>query len=659
MGVSVSDAPVGRLLDGRYRVEAPLARGGMATVYRAMDTRLERIVALKVMHPELAADNEFVTSFIGEARSAARLSHPNVVGVFDQGEDAGTVFLAMEYIEGRTLRQVLRERGPLAPSQALELIEPVLAALAAAHEAGIVHNDVKPENVLVGENGRVKVADFGLARALTDSGTTTRGLLLGTVNYISPEQALGEPATPRSDVYSAGIMLYELLTGGVPHSGSTDFMVVRSHIDNDVPAPSDADPSIPPIVDDLVLRATTRDPHRRFADANGFAETAAQALEVVGAPVEGLDSREYAGVSMTEAMALPPSVTDDDLVAVRPSETTLIPARDPDDPPPRQRHGRSSGTAPAGRRQPRKDAPARRSARRRPRWAGPLLLITGLLLAGGVAAGAWWLGEGRYVNVPALVDLSYAEAELRADEVGLRIRQGGTEPSERIEAGRVVRTEPPTGDRMLRGQYITVITSTGAERFTVPDLRGKPKDEAEAMLTELSLVADFDERYDERVEEGYVIDQGITPGQELRAGEQVPVYISLGREPIDITDFTGQDAAHAEQQLTEAGFQVVRAEQVRAEVRPGIVISQSPSSGQAYRGTEITLVVAIQAAEIVIPDVRGRHVDEATQILRDAGFTNIEIDERRRIFPQRIVVDQRPRPGREVEPDSKIRLRVH
>ncbi|MFW6091213.1 MAG: protein kinase domain-containing protein, partial [Actinomycetota bacterium] len=207
MDLTVSDAPLGRLLDGRYRVDAALARGGMATVYRALDTRLDRTVALKVMHPELTVDDEFVASFIGEARSAARLSHPNVVGVFDQGQDDGVVFLAMEYVEGSTLRHVLRERGPLTSAQALAMLEPVLSALSAAHEAGIVHRDVKPENVLVGENGRIKVADFGLARALADSGTGNHGVLLGTVNYISPEQAQGAPATPRSDVYSAGVML--------------------------------------------------------------------------------------------------------------------------------------------------------------------------------------------------------------------------------------------------------------------------------------------------------------------------------------------------------------------------------------------------------------------------------------------------------------------
>lgn len=654
MDVSVSDTPVGRLLDGRYRVEAALARGGMATVYRAVDTRLDRVVALKVMHPELADDNEFVLRFIGEARSAARLSHPNVVGVFDQGEDDGTVFLAMEYVEGRTLRQVLRDRGPLPPAAALEMIQPVLAALGAAHEAGIVHRDVKPENVLVGTNGRIKVADFGLARALSEPSTATRGLLLGTVNYISPEQALGEPATPRSDVYSAGIVLYEMLTGSPPHTGPTDFVVVRSHIDNDVPPPSAADPSIPPIVDELVALATARDPQRRFADGSQFAEAVSVAHDAVGPVIDGLETREAAGVSIAEAMSIP---------GVEHGrggrwETTVMPAQAPASLPARRDlPARAEPVLPV-RRERRSDVPVRRAARRRRQWVGPVLLVAGLVLAAGVAAGAWWLGEGRYVTVPSMLDMTVEEATLLAQQEGLFVQTGGTEPSEAIEAGKVLRTQPTAGDRLLRGQYITLITSSGAERYAVPDLRGKTREEAESLLEEQNLVPAVEERYDDQVPEGVVIGQGVDPGRELRADEQVPVYVSKGREPVEIVDFTGQDANQAEQQLREAGFEVTRQEQPNPNVRSGFVISQSPNSGTGHRGDTITLVVAAQQNQIVVPEVRGMHVSDAERILREAGFTNIKVDRRVTFFPQEIVVDQRPRPGREIKPDQQIELIV-
>ncbi|HEX6339181.1 MAG TPA: Stk1 family PASTA domain-containing Ser/Thr kinase [Jiangellaceae bacterium] len=655
MDVSVSDTPVGRVLDGRYRVEAALARGGMATVYRAVDTRLDRVVALKVMHAELAADNEFVLRFIGEARSAARLSHPNVVGVFDQGEDDGTVFLAMEYVEGRTLRQILRDRGPLPPAAALEMLQPVVAALGAAHDAGIVHRDVKPENVLVGANGRIKVADFGLARAVSeDTSTATRGLLLGTVNYISPEQALGEPATPRSDVYSAGVMLYEMLTGSPPHTGPTDFVVVRSHIDNDVPAPSASDPNIPTIVDELVALATARDPQRRFTDGSQFAEAASVAHAAVGPAIDGLETREAAGVSIAEAMSIPGV----EHTRGRPSETTIIPAQAATSLPARRNHSARAEPVLPVRRERRSDLPARRAARRRRRWVGPVLLVAGLVLAAGVVAGAWWLGEGRYVTVPSLLDMTVEDAELLAQQDGLFVQTGGTEPSEVIEAGNVLRTEPAAGERLLRGQYITLITSSGAERYAVPDLRGKTKEEAESLLEEQNLVPAVEERYDDQVPEGVVIGQGVDPGRELRADEQVPVYVSKGREPVEIVDFTGQDANQAEQQLREAGFEVTRQEEPNPNVRAGFVISQSPNSGTGLRGDTITLVVASQKNEIPVPEVRGMPVEDAERILREAGFTNIKIDRRGVFFPQDIVVDQRPRPGREIKPDQQIELTV-
>lgn len=647
----MSDAPLGRLLDGRYRVDAALARGGMATVYRALDTRLDRIVALKVMHPELTVDDEFVASFIGEARSAARLSHPNVVGVFDQGQDDGVVFLAMEYVEGSTLRHVLRERGPLTPAQALAMLEPVLSALSAAHEAGIVHRDIKPENVLVGENGRIKVADFGLARALADSGTGNRGVLLGTVNYISPEQAQGAPATPRSDVYSAGVMLYELLTGVPPHGGATDSDVVRSHIERDVPPPSAVVPAIAPAVDGLVQRATAREPQARFADAAAFGEAVRTTMTAIGAPVPGLEERESAGVTVTEALALgnlePADGSGAGHTTVIPAPTAAPaappgPARRPSAPP--ARHGRRGGAS-------------RRRSRRRHGRAGPILLVLALVLAAAVIAGAWWLGEGRYTSVPPLVGLTYEQAELKAEEAGLRVRRSGTEHSEAVEEGNVVRTVPATADRILRGRYVGLVISEGAERFEVPDLQGLTEQQAVEELEELNLVADVEKEYHDTVEEGMVIGQGVDPGEQLRADEQVPVYVSQGREPIELVDYTGQRADLAQRQLTDAGFEVVVEEQPAGGVRPGFVISQEPSSGEAYRGDQVTLYVASEDARIPVPDVVGMQVDEAQRLLAEAGFTNIRVDGRL-LFWRDTVAEQRPRAGEEIKPDQRIELRT-
>src|SRR5690606_20658212 len=278
MDVTVSDPMVGRLLDGRYLIGQRIARGGMATVYEARDTRLDRPVAIKIMHPGYAEDPVFVRRFVREARAAAGLSHPGVVAVFDQGEDDGTLFLAMEYVPGRTLRQLLSGDGALPPARALDLLEQMLAALAAAHEAGIVHLDIKPENVLITPSGTTKIADFGLARAVTaTSSTATRSVLIGTVSYLSPEQVTHGRADARSDIYSLGIVLYEMLTGTKPYTGDSPIHVAYRHVHEDVPPPSRHTPGIPPYVDGLVLRATARDPVERPADTRMFLQQARRA----------------------------------------------------------------------------------------------------------------------------------------------------------------------------------------------------------------------------------------------------------------------------------------------------------------------------------------------------------------------------------------------
>ncbi len=267
--VEVGDPLTGRLLDGRYRIGARIARGGMASVYEASDIRLDRVVAVKVMHAGLGDDNEFAARFVREARAAARMSHPNVVAVFDQGADNGVVFLAMEYIYGHTLRDVIRREAPLPPARALQFFEPILAALAAAHRAGLIHRDVKPENVLIADDGRVKVADFGLAKAVSSDTqhTATGGVLIGTVSYLAPELVVEGSADPRADVYAAGVMLYELLTGVKPHEGESPIQVAYKHVHEDVPPPSERVPSLPAYVDALVARATSRDRTLRPADA--------------------------------------------------------------------------------------------------------------------------------------------------------------------------------------------------------------------------------------------------------------------------------------------------------------------------------------------------------------------------------------------------------
>ena len=637
----VSPARVGILLDGRYRVEATLARGGMATVYRALDIRLDRVVAVKVMHPELAADEDFVARFITEARSAARLSHPAVVSVFDQGEDGGTVYLAMEYVEGRTLRHVLRDHGRLSPAYALDVIDPVLAALHAAHAAGIVHRDVKPENVLVADDGRVKVADFGLARALSDASTATRGLLLGTVNYISPEQALGETATPRSDVYAAGVMLYELLTGRPPHTGPTDFVVVRRHIEEDVPAPSLVEPTVPARLDALVRRATQREPHRRFADAGEFLAEVHLAEGGLDPPALGLEPRESAGVSVAEALT---SIVD---------YPAAEPPRTPD------LNQRSAAVAPARHRRP-PQTPDSSSQQRPPstrrRWRGPIVFVSVLLLAAAVAGGAWWYGAGRYSATPSLIDLTVDEARALAAEEGLTVVEAGSRFSEVVDPGRVVATEPAPGERILNAGTIEIFTSRGPERYVVPELVGKAADEAEEALAAAGIpVGEIAEEFHDEVPEGVVISQSIPAGDELRRDMTVSIVVSKGRQPIEIEDFTGRPLSEAEQALTAAGFEVVVEERTDPSVPAGTVISQDPSSGTGFRGDQIRLQVSPDHnLRIPVPDVVGMDVAAARILLTAVGF---EVEVKNRGFAREVVA-QNPRAGQLRELGSTVRLQL-
>jgi eukaryotic-like serine/threonine-protein kinase len=637
----VSPAPVGQLLDGRYRVEATLARGGMATVYRAVDVRLDRVVALKVMHPELAADEGFVARFIEEARSAARLSHPAVVAVFDQGEDSGTVYLAMEYVEGRTLRQLLREHGRLSPAHALDVLDPVLAALEAAHAAGIVHRDVKPENVLVGDDGRVKVADFGLAKALTNASNATRGLLLGTVNYISPEQALGQPATPRSDVYSAGVMLYELLTGRPPHTGPTDFVVVRSHIEEDVPPPSLDEPAVPTHLDELVRRATQREPQHRFSDAGEFHAAVRVARGDFDPAVPGLEPRESAGVSVAEALTS---------ILEYPSGEQIrmadVPRAVAQPPAPVRRPRAPDGSHPTGRRSP----------PRRSRWRGPVLFLGVLLLAVSVAAGAWWYGAGRYAATPSLIDLTVEQARATAEREGLSVVDAGSRFSEVVEPGRVVATEPGPGERILHDGTIEIYTSRGPERYQVPDVVGMTAAEAEeAMATAGIGVGTVEEEFHDETPKGVVFAQSEPPGEELRRDMTVSISVSKGREPIDIEDFTGRPFAEAESALTDAGFKVVAEERADPAVADGVVISQDPASGTGFRGDEILLQVSAGAkVKIPVPDVVGMDVAAARILLGALGF---DVEVRNQGFGREVTA-QNPRAGELREIGSKVRLRL-
>jgi eukaryotic-like serine/threonine-protein kinase len=463
---TVSDPLVGQVLDGRYHVGPRLARGGMAVVYEAHDNRLDRTIALKVMHATLADDEEFVTRFIREAHSAARLSHPNVVAVYDQGADQGHVFLAMELVRGRTLRDLIRTQGHLSPRQTLEVLEPVLAALGAAHQAGLIHRDVKPENVLLSDDGRVKVADFGLARAVTgaNSHTTTSGILMGTVAYLSPEQVTRGVADPRSDVYAAGILLFEMLTGVKPYDGDTAIQVAYRHVHDDVPAPSSLVPGLPAELDHLVSRATSRDPDQRPADARRFH---AEVVAARRAMSEG--ELDTVGPGLAAMSGQPDQTLVVDLNARTASAAT----------------GASGASgARRGDTGPLDGSSGAVGGVRKRRSKGPLALLVVLAVTVLLSGAAWVVAEGPLskTTTPSLLGLTEAQAAAKADKSGLATTVTGYLFSEVVPAGRVVRTDPGRGEDVDKDGTVGLFLSKGPERYAVPNVVGRTETVARSMI---------------------------------------------------------------------------------------------------------------------------------------------------------------------------------
>ncbi|GAB3196729.1 Stk1 family PASTA domain-containing Ser/Thr kinase [Nocardioides hungaricus] len=597
VNVPVSDPMTGRVLDSRYRIGPRIARGGMASVYEATDLRLDRTVAVKVMHPGLGDDDEFAARFVREARAAARLSHPHVVAVYDQGDDHGTVFLSMELIDGITLRDVIRKEAPMPPARALALLEPVLSALAAAHRAGLIHRDVKPENVLIADDGRIKVADFGLARAVSadTQHTATGGVLIGTVSYLAPELVVDGRADARADVYAAGVVLFELLTGVKPHEGESPIQVAYKHVHEDVPAPSTLVPGIPAYVDALVARATARDRSSRPADAAVL-----------------LHQVHRVGNALAEGVADDPDLTAD----LTPLMTPLTIQVRQDREETAERTALLQTAAPPPDR-PKQAAPPRRRRR------GLIATILAVLLVAGLGAGAWWYLDGRYTSTPSVLGMTRADAQAELEGAGLEVEWGERAYSETVPAGRVVSTDPEPGGQVLDGGTVTVTLSLGKERYDVPKLRGMTEDEAQDALAKTNLgYGTTTEQWSDTVPEGQVIASSPKAGTTLRPDTPVDLVVSKGPRPIDLKDWVGRpvDDAMAWLDARELTGTVVGRE-FSDSVDEGDVISMDPPGGTTvYGGDEISFVVSKGPELIEVPSVRGQGVDAATATLEGLGF---------------------------------------
>ncbi|RNF92798.1 Stk1 family PASTA domain-containing Ser/Thr kinase [Streptomyces botrytidirepellens] len=633
MDTTLQDPLVGQVLDGRYRVEARIAVGGMATVYRAVDTRLDRVLALKVMHQSLASDAAFVDRFIREAKSVARLAHANVVGVYDQGTDGAHVYLAMEYVAGCTLRDVLRERGALQPRAALDILEPVLAALGAAHRAGFVHRDMKPENVLIGDDGRVKVADFGLVRAVDTNTSASTGSVLGTVSYLAPEQIEHGTADTRADVYACGVVLYEMLTGSKPHGGSTPAQVLYQHLHEDVPPPSAAAPEVAPELDGLVASATARDVALRPADA-----------------VELLGQVRTARAALTDAQldAVPPQAHEDALGGGSEDRTTVIPR-------PAGAAGASDEVNHTSRLDLPPEPPEPRPRRRLPR-RGVVTIVAAVLLALGIGAGVWYISAGQFTNVPSVLKMTRPDAEKKLRNAGLDVKVV-QDYSDVVDKNKVISTKPGVGERIRSTGTVTIHVSQGPPRAEVPNVVGRPLTEAKAKIADAGLrVGTVTRSFSTETPQGSVL--ATTPGPDAVRRPDTPVNIVVSKgEQLDIPDVIGDDPSDARSELREAGFKVKFAERrVFSEEDRGTIAEQSPSGDEGAKGDTITLTLSKGRQMIEVPDVEGDNIDDAKRELEAAGFT-VNVD-KPLLFPGDTVKDQSVSGGDKAPKGSEITITV-
>ena len=612
-----TDPLIGRLIDQRYRVTRRLARGGMATVYVAQDERLERPVALKVMHPYLAESDAFVERFHREARAAARIVHPGVVSVFDQGVVSGQGFLVMELIDGTNLRELLNAQGAFTIPQALRYTTDILEALRAAHRMGVIHRDIKPENILVPTDGPAKVADFGLARAVSEGSMFTTGNMLGTVAYIAPEIALTTEADARSDLYSVGIMLYEMLTGAVPWADESALQIASHHVSDDVPSPSATLPWIPREIDDLVAALTARDPANRCADASDALDLVARAAASIPsdianrrAEVAHEDSRsgsettalntEVMPTQLTQAMPAPAVTTATALPTA--TAVTTVHASTPTETP-------SAG-----------ELPAKMSTR-----AILLAVIAFLLIVAASFGGSWWwteYGPGSYLTMPTTTgrDLADVQADLGAIGLASSVEE---EFSDDIQSGIVTHSDPDGGSSVHKSTNVQLYVSKGIDMKDVPNVVGKGQDEASRTLTDAGLaLGAVTDAYSEDVPPGQVISQSVAAGTSLAHDSTVDVVLSKGREPRTVPTLTGKGASAAKSSIEALGLVASPTEAYSDTVPEGQVISQQTREGSTvYRGDSVSYTVSKGPEMVTVPDVVGLQRQEARNKLEGAGLT--------------------------------------
>jgi len=608
----VSDL-TGKIIDNRYQLLKVVAAGGMATIYQATDLRLDRMVAVKIMHSHLANDEAFVNRFIREAKAAATLTHPNIVAIQDQGWNEGgvpAVFIVMEYIEGFTLRDVINEQGALGTTESLRYFAPILAGMSAAHKHGILHRDIKPENILISKDGRIKIADFGLAKGPELGATVTveSSVILGSVSYLSPEQVQRGVSDFRSDVYALGIVLFEMLTGRKPFDGESPIQIAYMHVNENISAPSLVNSKIPPELDEIVLKAAANNPDKRFKDAGALQEE-------IQALISKLDPKRRQ-MSLELDIPIPKSLAQKkrrSKMEILKNITTQLDLKRGKDMAEKSNSVKKSGkgAAPITKRKLSKRVKRNRAI--------------ALLIVAAIFSGVWYqiYGPGTKISIPSLAGMTQNQARAALDEIGLMAEVRESIFSEDIKKGKVITSEPSGGGRVPIAGTVGLIISKGKERIKVPDLSGLSIDDANIKL-EASLLKSgrVIERFDAEIEAGFVIQTNPTIDTRVRKESTVDLVVSRGVEQVDITDYKGRSSDQALNELTEAGLNVEPTYEFSDTVEIGTVISQIPSDvTEVAKGETITLIISKGPSMIAVPNVYSLSKLEATQILEDLGFS--------------------------------------
>jgi beta-lactam-binding protein with PASTA domain/serine/threonine protein kinase len=650
----VSDRLVGTLVDNRYAVRSKLARGGMSTVYLATDLRLERDVALKVLHPHLATDETFLDRLGREAKAAAKLSHAHVVGVLDQGNDGQTAYLVMEHIKGHTLRDVISSKGALPPRLALALIDPVVQGLGAAHAAGLIHRDVKPENVLIADDGRIKIGDFGLARAVTTS--TSTGTLIGTVGYLSPELVLGQQADTRSDIYSVGIMLYEMLTGQQPYDGDVPIQVAYKHVNETVGPPSALVPGLAAEVDELVQWCTANDPENRPVDGNALLQELrhirtnltdaeldlrppAAAPEGQQNPTEIIARTNNPTAVMSSFSRPQPQHPPHAPHALYPPDTDYRPgeqyrpeaqyrpdARDavPEAVPLSKRAQRRLDREDEKARSRAAATPVRSLREGNPRRRGVFWVVV-LVIIALLATGAGWffgMGPGSPGTIPAVASKSVAQAQQLLSEAGFQSRTNDVFDDD-VPSGLVVGSDPTAGTETRKFQPVSLFVSKGPQLFELPKLTGGTLNDAKNALNQAKMaLGTVTEQFDDTLAAGVVLSQDPAAGTAARHGTPVALSVSKGPQPIPVPSVVGLTEDAAVDAIEAAGLKadVANDEVNDPKVPKGSVAVQSPATGALTKGGTVTLTISDGPKLVEVPSFIGKQAKEAEAALRALGF---------------------------------------